>query len=288
MVELVELSAGAARACVAPALGGGVARLDVAGKPVLRPFEGNDQDLFSLASNILVPFSNRISGGGFAWRGRFMPVPPNLAGEPFPIHGDGFQKAWDWSLAENRLELFLENGAIGPWRYRARQMIEIRPVSFRVTLNVTNTAEIALPFGGGFHPWFPRSAETRLAFDADAVWLEDEKHLPTQHILLSDYPQWRFEDPRPLPQNWLNNGYTNWKGGARIEQGPDAVSCSVSASEDLKYAQVYSPGEGAEYFCFEPVSHPVDALHLPDAPGLQELEPGDSMRMSIGISWNTS
>ena len=53
----------------APELGGGIARLDVENKPVSRPWSGDKHNLFSLAHNVLVPFSNRISCGGFNWNG---------------------------------------------------------------------------------------------------------------------------------------------------------------------------------------------------------------------------
>ncbi|EWH01852.1 aldose epimerase family protein [Halomonas sp. BC04] len=40
----------------------------------------------------LLPWSNRISAGGFDWRGQHYPLAGNLAGEPLPIHGDGWQR----------------------------------------------------------------------------------------------------------------------------------------------------------------------------------------------------
>lgn len=285
MVETVAISAGPATAVVAPLLGGGIASLTVGGLPVLRPFEGDEADLFSLASNILVPFSNRISCGGFTWRRHFHPVPPNLDGESCPIHGDGFQRPWAWSCAETRVDLTLENGAIGPWRYRARQVIDLRADGCTITLSVINASRTPLPFGGGFHPWFPRSADTRLAFAAGAVWLEDESHLPTQRLPTSEHPEWCFMTARALPDTWINNCFDGWDRFARIVQGPDAVSCTVSASDALGNAVVFSPGADSGFFCFEPVSHPVDAMNMPEAPGCRELAPDEGLTMSFSLSW---
>ena len=67
MIDLKIIKAGPAELTLAPSLGGGIARLDVNSKPVLRPWLGNESEVFSLANNILVPFSNRISSGGFFW-----------------------------------------------------------------------------------------------------------------------------------------------------------------------------------------------------------------------------
>lgn len=285
MVEFVEQTAGKARLVLAPALGGGIARLDVADRPVLRPFAGDDNNPFSLASNILVPFSNRISGGGFDWNGQRHALAPNLEGEPFPIHGDGFQKIWQAEDPDASNCLTLTDGSFGPWHYRATQVFDLSETALSLTLVVTNTGETPLPFGCGFHPWFPRSDRTRLSFAARKVWMEDERYLPTEELLLSEASEWDFASARPLPPSWINNGYTGWQGTARIEQGPDATSCIVTASDNLSTALVYSPNEAADFFCFEPVSHPVDAFHLPGTPGLKELAPGDSLVAAMTLSW---
>jgi aldose 1-epimerase len=286
MVETVEISSGKATAIIVPSLGGGIARLDVGGRPVLRPFLGNSHDLFSLASIVLVPFSNRLSGGGFSWKGKSYPVLPNLSSEALPIHGDGFQRPWRWVAQGNEVNLHLDYGAVGPWRYRAAQIVTLLPDRFSIALDVANIGEIDLPFGGGFHPWFPRSSQTRLAFDAGAVWLEDDAHLPTECIAMHDNRDWCFDKPRLLPDGWINNCFVNWAGRAWIEQGPEAVSCAVVASDTLCNAVVFSPGADAAFFCFEPVSHPVDAFNLPGMPGLRELAPGERLGMSFSLQWS--
>ena len=77
-----------------------------------------------LGCEFLVPWSNRISGGGFQFDGRFHAVEPNVPGEPFPIHGDGFQRAWRIAgHSATEAELVLDDGAIGPYRYAARDCL---------------------------------------------------------------------------------------------------------------------------------------------------------------------
>jgi len=49
---------------------------------------------FDLASNLLVPWSGRISGGGFPFDGLFHALAPNFPGEALPVHGNGFSSAW--------------------------------------------------------------------------------------------------------------------------------------------------------------------------------------------------
>jgi len=287
MVTLTDLRAGSAQVTIAAELGGGIAMLNVGGRPVLRPWEGDEGNPFSLASNVLVPFSNRISGGGFEWGGERYVLNANLKGEEFPIHGDGFQKVWSVSQSNSSARLELLNGSFGPWRYNALQEILLTETALTIDLTVSNTGSIALPFGCGFHPWFPRNEGTRISFSAKKVWMENESFLPTQELALTGSPEWDFGTARPLPSGWINNAFIGWEGSARIHQSGDAMSCLIEASGNLTTAIVYSPDLNAGFFCFEPVSHPVDAVHLPGNPGLKELAPYQSMRAGIKLSWRS-
>ena len=273
---------------MAPSLGGAIARLDVGGKPALRPWGGDPHEPFTLACNVLVPFSNRIADNGFTWGETRYAVAPNVAAEPVPIHGDGFQRPWA-VVAQSAYSVALElrDGAIGPWRYTARQEIRLTGTKLVIDLTVTSTKDgPPLPFGCGLHPWFPRSANTRLAFRAAKVWMADAMHLPTEHLCVAEVPKWDFTTKRALPVGLIDNGYTGWTGTAYIKQGPDAVSLEISASDLLSIAHVYSPGVAADFFCFEPVSHPVDAFHLDGSPGLIELACGQSMRSRVTLAWS--
>ena len=92
-----------AEVVVFPEMGAGLARYDLLfegrREQILRPAPEAPRDPFELALNLLIPWSNRISGGGFRWRGIFYALAPNLAGEAFPIHGDAFHGVWRVSEA---------------------------------------------------------------------------------------------------------------------------------------------------------------------------------------------
>ena len=135
MSVLKVITADAAQLILAPELGGGIARLDVDNKPVLRPWSGDRVNPFSLASNVLIPFSNRISGGGFVWNGVNYPLEPNLDNEAFPMHGDGFQKVWDIvdsvNISQSILfsQPFLPNSAIFLCRALGRDLPSLSRVN---------------------------------------------------------------------------------------------------------------------------------------------------------------
>ena len=283
---MIRLAAGASKASIVPNMGGGMAGLWEDERPVLRPWSGNERDgPFALACNLLVPFSNRISQGGFSFEGRPHSVAPNLAGEPYPIHGDGFQRIWAVGpVNDDRAELHLTDGGIGPFRYAARVSYHLQPRKLDIRLAVTNLAETALPFGLGLHPWFPRCTETRLRFTARGFWPETADHLPAtlMPVALSDGGPW--SEWAPLPPDLINSGFSGWDGVAHIDQGSAGVPVHLTA-RGLGTALLYSPSSAAGFFCFEPVSHPVDAHNLPGQPGLVRLALGETMTASMTLNW---
>lgn len=284
-----------ARVAVVPSLGGGLARLDVRDaegryRPLLRSWSGRITDgPFALGCNVLVPFSNRISQGGFVFGEHHHRIDPNLDGQELPIHGDAFMREWLIAGRDaSTTTLHCPHGSIGPFRYDAKQTLLLSQARLVLHLEVTSASSTALPFGIGFHPWFPRSPQTRIRFSADKVWLENEKYLPMALIDIGAEGRWNFSAMTALPSGWINNAFTGWPGFCDVTQGPDAVSFRLSASDNLDVAVVYSPGPDADFFCFEPVSHPVDAHNLPGMPGLAVLQPGETLTSSMTLDWSSS
>lgn len=133
--------------------------------------------------------------------------------------------------------------------------------------------------GLGLHPYLPRTPHTRLQAKAAQVWLCDEAGLPNE---LQDLPaEWDFQHSNRLPEARLDNGFTGWDGHSVISQ-PDLgyeLHCHATGSE---YFLVFCP-PGLNFFCFEPVSHPVNAHHLPGHPGLKLLRQGESMGLGVSL-----
>lgn len=264
---------------VAPAEGAGLRTLEVEGRPVLSAGAGRPPGPFALALNLLLPFSNRVSDPGRHG------LAPNLPGEPFPIHGDAFQKPWavegsgaDWAL------LRLADGAAGPFRYAAEVEYRLSPERLEARLGLASRAGEPRPFGLGFHPWFPRGPATRIRFAATGGWPQDDRFLPRGPAPEPLPPELRFDALRPLPEGWVNMAFDGWDGRAEIAQGNDATPVRLAA-QGLGTAVLYSPSAAAPFFCFEPVSHPVDALNLPGRPGLVTLAPGEALGAAMTLDW---
>ncbi len=277
MTAEITLKSGLLSATIRPGAGGALATLDAldgtARHPLLR---APAADGFAPGLMVLAPFSNRIADG-FTFEGTYHPLEVNRAGERFPIHGDAFQKPWTVERADDREAVLSLDGAFGPWRYRGTLTYTVDGPSLSMRLSMTNTGP-RLPFGGGFHPWFHRDAETRLAFRADRVWLEDADHLPDRALDLAHTPEWDYSAGRRVPARFLNNAFTGWDGSARVEQPSQGIATIVTAEPPLDVLIVHTR-EDAAFICAEPVSHAVDAHNAPGQPGLVPLDTGETLEL---------
>ena len=86
-----------------------------------------------------------------------------------------------------------------------------------------------------------------------------------------------------LPDTLVDNGFCQWDGHCLIQQ-PDLgyeLQCEASGSD---YYLLYCP-VGLGFFCIEPVSHPVNAHHLPGRPGLRLLAQGQSAELGFSLQY---
>ena len=174
---MLHLTSGPARATIDPGVGAGMVALTWGDIAILSTGAGRADGPFAQGMNLLLPFSNRISRP-FAFGGATYALPINLPGEPFPIHGDAFQVPWQVDeLTADSATLVVQAGQ-GPYRYDARVTYRLAADGLQANVLITNRAAITLPYGGGFHPWFPRHPTTQMQFAALGHWPEDARHLP--------------------------------------------------------------------------------------------------------------
>lgn len=261
-----------------PELGGSIAnwRLRDSGLPLLRP--ADQQALAAgtprrLGCFPLVPWSNRIGAGGFANPEGWLELARN-SDDPLPIHGSAWQQAWE-VIEHGAGHALLRLDSAQPFAYRAEQSITLDQGCLSLHLRVTHLDAQPAWHGLGLHPYFPRTAGTRLQASAEALWLCDEQQLSAE---LVDIPQaWCFAEARPLPQERVDNAFVGWNGHGRILQPDLGYALDCSASHCGYFLLFTPPGQG--FFCFEPVSHPVNAHHLPGRPGLRLLQRGQALQL---------
>jgi aldose 1-epimerase len=271
------------RVDLAPALGGGMTRFDWHGDgnaptPIFRSCESAQPDLDpnGLACYPLVPYSNRIGGARFQFDGREFAVPRNRAAEPLPIHGDGWLRAWRVvERGDTHATLALERERAKPHSYRATQKYALEGSTLLVTLAVENAGAEPMPFGLGLHPFLARDADTRLSAAASGLWLPGPDWLPSRHVPAP--PAWTFGVAYPLPDALVNHAFTQWSGRAAVVWPRKRLSLTIAADAD--YYVLYTP-PGEDFFCFEPVDHPINAVNLPGGAcehGMTVLAPGETL-----------
>ena len=301
-MRLLELAAASARVTIAPEIGGSIAAFEVAGRPVLRPAPQaalDAHDVRALGCYPLVPYSNRIRDASLRFGDARFALARNFGDHPHSIHGVGWQRAWTVvDAASDRARLALAHDARGraahawPWAFEATQAFHLSAPTTHdaravllATLTLRNRGSEPFPFGLGFHPFFPKTANTRLRFAADRVWRNDPTQLP--QALVDIPPPWRFEASRALGAIALDNVFTGWRGTAELVDDANRTSIRLDADRALAFLVVYAPA-GGDCVAVEPVTHETDAFNRSAAgaerTGTRVLPPGAVFSCTMRIA----
>jgi aldose 1-epimerase len=270
---------------LAPWLGGSISRLDYVAEgkaiPLLRGAEGRPERVLDTGSFPLVPYSNRIRGGRFFFRGRDVRITPNMTGDPSPLHGQGWLAPWQVvSAGASTAELaFRHDAGEWPWTYEARQYFELSGHRLDIRLTCRNLSEEPMPCGLGQHPYFHCTPETRLDTEVQGAWTIDEHVLPVERVPATG--RYDLRDRLVCGQD-LDHGFDGW-GGRAVMRTPGQPFAIEMSSPDATCFQLYSPKEGGIYVA-EPVTHTNAALNAPEEEwerlGLKVLEPGEEMALN--------
>jgi aldose 1-epimerase len=284
----LRLAAGKLGLVLNPSIGGSILAFEwVDGdltRPILRECNSESQNVLEAASFPLVPFSNRIRGGRFTFRGREVRLTPNMAGDPSPLHGQGWLNPWRVEAAtEQRAVLtYRHHAGEWPWDYEARQEFTLDERSFSSRLTCRNVSNDPMPCGLGFHPYFPCGSETRIDTQVTDVWTIDEHVLPVEKVPAEG--RYDLRDRLVCGQD-LDNGFGGWGGEARMNDPAWPYDVCLSSPE-ANFFQLYSPTAGS-IFVAEPVTHANAALNEPEERwpelGMQVLKPGGELSLDMRL-----
>lgn len=268
-----------------------VARRETADVPIFRsPPPGPGRAPLASGCFPLVPFGNRVRGNRFACGGEAHRLEPNTDWDPHYLHGDGWTSAWTvLETGTSEIRLGLEHRGTGtPYAYAAEQRFALDGRALTMTLSVVNRGPSPLPFGLGWHPYFPLTPGTTLTSRTAAYWDEDRHWLPTvRHPTAGDLD---FADGAPLPRRWVNTLFEGWTGRAAIRWPEHDLGVLIDADPLFDRSLVFvsdpgfDPGYAHDFFCFEPMSHGIDGHNAPDGAGLRRLATGESLAGSVRIS----
>ena len=256
--------------------------------PLLRPWNGMAADAYTYACFPLTPWSNRISAGGIEHDGVTYPIALNRSGEAYPIHGDGWLQPWGIAASDPTsitLALTSNRFAGNPYHYRASQRFILDDDGLTIILQVTHLGEHALPYGLGLHPYFPRDSTTRLQMHCTGLWLSGADLMPESHASILP-PTFDYRQPALLNGPMIDHCFTGWDGHASIHYPNHGLTLELTMPQCDGYALMYRP-PGLDFFCLEPITHPIDAFHLAGRPGLRILANGESMELRLQMRFRT-
>ena len=280
------LHAGRLRLELSPSIGGAISAFewvdDQTSRPILRKCHRRLEKVLDAASFPLVPYVNRIRDGRFAFRGREVRLTPNMAGDPSPLHGQGWLNPWTVEEASERSAVltFQHEPGEWPWTYAARQEFALDQRGLSIRLSCRNKSDEPMPCGLGQHPYFPCGRETKLDTRVSHVWTVDEQLLPVEKVPAEGRYDLR---KRLVCGQVLDNGFDGW-GGLAWMGDPGWPYELVLSSASAGFFQLYSPPEGG-IFVAEPVTHANAALNEPESEwpelGMRVLQPGQEMGLDM-------
>lgn len=286
---LLKLTCGALSAGVLPSLGGALGYLRLGSFELLRPWDGSDSVRRS-ACYPLVPYSNRVAHGRFCANGQVQQLRGNFGDHPHPLHGLGWQRAWQVDAhSPQSCRLSLRHHAHGadaedwPWDFVAWQSIVLSEEGLHLHLGLTNLSGQPMPAGLGWHPYFERQGELRLAFSATRVWQAGPDGLPAERTAVPE--TWDFRQPRAAGAVGLDNCFEGWDARASLFWPDAQVGLRLQAGPGLEHLVVFTPPAPADFIAVEPVSHLNNAINFPTptAHGLVWLAPGASTERELRL-----
>ena len=285
---MISLSSGPLRLELSPSTGGAISAFEWTGEggalPILRKCNTPLEKVLDASCFPLVPYVNRIRGGCFTFRGRTVRLEPNMAGDPSPLHGQGWLNPWTVEQAGSSTAALTYHHEPGewPWSYEARQEFSLDERGFSVRLTCRNTSSEAMPCGLGEHPYFPCGPETRIDTQVDCAWTVDKDVLPVDKVAAEGRYDLRA---RLACGQHLDNGFGGWGGEAHMSDPGWPYDLRLS-SPQAKFFQLYSPPEG-RIFVAETVTHANAALNHPEsdwpALGMRVLDPGEAMSLDVRL-----
>ena len=139
-----------------------------------------------------------------------------------------------------------------------------------------------MPTGLGFHPFFPHPATATLRAAARALSVAGAEEFPRGSGPIP--PALDFAAGRLAAHaRGLDHCYSGWSGAASIDWTGARWRVQIAAAR-LEHLHVYVPDD-RDFFCVEPVSHPLDAFNF-TGPGSHPplaLAPGADLTVAMTI-----
>lgn len=279
-----------------PALGGTILRYEWRGVPILRPSDGIPALPRLAACYPLLPFSNRIAGGRLAFGGKVYPIARTVDYAALPMHGLAWQRPWTVQEQTGTrvvmTQAYVPPASDAPWPfpYQASQTLVLNEDGLHITLALRNTGNRTQPAGLGWHPYFPRTPETRVWADVGEMWVCDDENLPVRKQAASP----ALATGERVAETDYDNVFRDFKGHARVAWPERNTAVDLVADAALNHVVIFTP-PGKSHIAVEPVTHMTDGFNRyaaagggtaagkdPDT-GTVVLAPGETLSATLSL-----
>ncbi|WP_345812522.1 aldose 1-epimerase [Paraburkholderia sp. PREW-6R] len=293
---LVTLTAGPLRLVTAPEIGGALAAFYevTPDGPLhwLRPASQaafDTRDPLRMSSFPLLPYCNRIRDARFSFDGKTIDLAGNDPRFAHALHGNAWRRPWQVgertaasvTLAFEHVPDARQPGD-WPFHYRAEQRIELKSGALYITLAAQNLSARPMPFGMGHHPYYPRTAQTRIYADVRAMWHSDADVLPTR---LGPHPAVEaLHEGMSADAFDLDNNFANWSREATIAWPDEQRSLVMTADAPFDHTVIFAPASDRTQLCVEPVTNTTDSFNgvgTREQVGGCVLQPGEAITATV-------
>ena len=195
--------------------------------------------------------------------GKFYPIAPNDPIEPVPLHGDGWHSPWEVTEPHGHRRRLQAQKPRHP-ALRLRGDADDRAGRRHARHDACRSSIAApdpIPYGLGQHPWFVAHAgdDAPSRRDPACGWCS-RLDFPASPQPDAHSGRLEFRPPAPLPDDFFDNGYAGWDGRARIDWPDRGVAVDIEADSGHPFLPRLFARRRLPHFCFEPVTHPNNAL----------------------------
>lgn len=284
MTDCLQLRSGALCVSINPRNGGSIRSFTVIFESAQVALVGSSRSRTEgQACFPMVPFCNRIAQRRF--RNGTASVLLPAVGEvwtPHALHGVGWLSPWQVKSSNDQQAIIehTHDGSVWPWPYLATQEFSISDEELSVTLSLQNRGTSPMPFGLGFHPYFPKPTGTKLAASLSGVWQTSSDMLPSVWKSFDDTDE--FDGVRVLDHLAFDNCFTGWNGCATIIWPNLPVGLSMTTEPAVNHLQLYMPAN-QDFVCVEPMTHMPDAFNRQLASPMLEPDNVAVLSMSLRI-----
>jgi aldose 1-epimerase len=296
-MSIVQLENSDLRLVVDPQRGAGTlalhGRIDDQWLPLM-PDSRDDACDLACSNFLMVPYSNRIKDGAFA----FNEQPYQLQnGAGHAIHGDVRQRPWT-VVEQSDLALRCAfdsrsfEGINWPWSFSAEADFILNGPHLILRLSLLNSSGSPMPAGFGWHPYFSRALTSsgepvHLHFALDGAYPDANDTRIPSGPLQPLAPHQDFSQARALDaDNFLDTCYYGFNGGS-ITWPDSGVRLRLNATESCKHLILYNP-TGKTYFAVEPVTNANNGVNLlaqnDPTCGTIALQPGEALTAECTLS----